>query len=95
MLRQLPALQLPGGKFSNPKPTLRPVRGQAQMRELGSNSEFFLVEFLVLYDQSKIREFGYVRREDGNDIPDGVYQTLDDLGERSWVSGASAMEDGK
>jgi len=65
------------------------------MRELGSNSEFFLVEFLVLYDQSKIREFGYVRREDGNDIPDGVYQTLDDLGERSWVSGASAMEDGK
>ncbi len=55
------------------------------MRELGSNSDFFAVEFLVFYDQSKIREFGYVRRDDGQDIPDVVYQTLDDLGERGWV----------
>ena len=75
----------PVAKVSNPKPTLRPVKGQAQMRELGSNSDFFWVEFLVFYDQSKIREFGYVRREDGKEIPNGVYQTLDDLGERGWV----------
>jgi hypothetical protein len=54
------------------------------MRELSSNSEFFLVEFLVFYNQSKIRKFEYVRGEDGNDMPDGVYQTLNDLGERSW-----------
>jgi hypothetical protein len=72
-------------KVSNPKPTLRPVKGQAQMRELGSNADFVWVEFLVLYDQSHIREFGYVRREDGKDIADGVYQVLDDLGERGWV----------
>jgi hypothetical protein len=55
------------------------------MRELGSNADFVWVEFLVLYDQSHIREFGYVRREDGKDIADGVYQVLDDLGERGWV----------
>jgi hypothetical protein len=71
-------------KVRNPKPTLRPIKGQAQLREWGSNSDFFWVEFLVFFDQSKIREFGYVRREDGKDIPDGVYQTLDDLGERGW-----------
>ena len=82
-------------KVRNPKPTLRPVKGQAQLREWGSNSDFFWVQFLVFYDQSKIREFGYVRREDGKEIPDGVYQTLDDLGERGWGVGPSAMEDGK
>ena len=80
MFRQLLHYNRPVAKVSKPKPTLRPVKGQAQMRELGSNSDFFWVEFLVLYDQSKIREFGYVRREDGKEIPDSPYQTPDDLG---------------
>jgi hypothetical protein len=55
------------------------------MREQGSDADWFWVEFLVYYDQSVIRAFGYVRREDGTDIVDGVYQALDDLGERGWV----------
>jgi len=64
------------------------------MRELGSNADFVWVEFLVLYDQNNIREFGYVRREDGKDIADGVYQVR-----MTWENaagfGASAMENGK
>jgi hypothetical protein len=42
------------------------------MRKLGSNADFVWVKFLLLYDQSHIREFGYVRREDGKDIPEGL-----------------------
>ena len=80
-------------KVRNPKPSLRPVKGQAQLRELGLSSNFFRVEFLVFYDQSKIREFGYVRRGDGKVIPNGVYQTLDDLGERGW--GVWTKRDGR
>jgi hypothetical protein len=49
------------------------------------------VEFLVFYDQSQIREFGYVRRADGKDIPDAVYQALDDLGNGVGY-GPNAME---
>jgi len=55
------------------------------MSESGSDADWFWVEFLVYYDQSLIREFGYVRREDAKDIADGVYQVLDDLGERGWT----------
>ena len=55
------------------------------MREFGSEADWFWVEFLVYYDQSVIRAFGYVRRQDGTDIADGVYQARDDLGERGWV----------
>lgn len=55
------------------------------MRESGADSDWFWVEFLVYYDQSLIRAFGYVRREDGKHIADGVYQALDDLGERGWA----------
>jgi hypothetical protein len=40
------------------------------------------VDYLVYYDRSHIRAFGYVRRDDAKDIEDGVYQVLDDLGER-------------
>jgi len=61
-------------KKPNTKRTLRPVTGRAQMREVGSDADWFWVEFLVYYHQSVIRAFGYVRREDGTDIADGVYQ---------------------
>jgi len=71
-------------KKANPKRNLRPVTARAQMREFGSDAEWFWVEFLVYYDQRLIRAFGYVRREDGKDIANGVYQALDDLGERAW-----------
>ena len=66
--------------------TLRAVQGNAQMRERGSNADWFWVEFLVYYDQSQIRGFAYVRRKDGAEIPDGEYDVLDDLGEhgRRW-----------
>jgi len=70
-------------KKANPKRNLRPVTARAQMREFGSDAEWFWVEFLVYYDQSLIRAFGYVSREDGKDIANGVYQALDDLGERA------------
>jgi hypothetical protein len=54
------------------------------MRERGSNSDWFWVDYLVYYDRSHIRAFGYIRRDDAKDIEDGVYQVLDDLGERRW-----------
>lgn len=72
-------------KKANAKRALRPVTGRAQMRERGSDADWFWAEFLVYYDQNLIREFGYVRREDGREIADGVYQAFDDLGERGWV----------
>ena len=80
-------------KLRDPKPSLRPLKGKAQLRELGSNSDFFWVEFLIFCDQGKIREFGYVRREDGKGVRDGLYQTLDDLGERGW--GVWTKRDGR
>ena len=70
---------------ANANRALRPVSGRAQLRECGSDADWFWTEFLVYYDQSLIREFGYVRREDGKEIADGVYRALDDLGERGWV----------
>jgi len=72
-------------KKANTKSVLRPVTGRAQIRECGSDADWFWVKFLVYYYQSLIRAFGYVRREDGTDIADGVYQALDDLGERGLV----------
>lgn len=52
------------------------------MRERGSDEDWFWVEFLVYYDRNSIRAFAYVRRRDGDEIPDGEYDVLDDLGER-------------
>jgi hypothetical protein len=71
----------------NSKPALRPFKGVGQMRERGSDSGWFPVEFLVYYDDhNKIRTFAYVRRADGSDIPDGEYDVVDELGEhgRRW-----------
>jgi hypothetical protein len=48
------------------------------MRERGSDGDWFSVEFLIYYDQSQIRTFAYVRREDGSEIPDGEYDVLKD-----------------
>ena len=58
---------------ANDKPGLRAVQGYGEMRERGSEAEWFTVEFLVYYDGSQLRAFAYVRRKDGIDIPDGEY----------------------
>jgi hypothetical protein len=55
-------------KKANTKRALRPVTGRAQMRETGSDADWFWVEFLVYYDQSLIRAFGYIRRKDGKSL---------------------------
>lgn len=60
-------------KRTNDKPGLRPVQGYEEMRERGSDAEWFSVDFMVYYDGSQLRAFAYVRRKDGIDIPDGVY----------------------
>ncbi len=53
------------------------------MREPGSDADWFWAECLVYHHLSLIREFGHVRREDGKEIADGVYQALDYLG--TWL----------
>jgi hypothetical protein len=67
---------------TNGKPALRPVEGYAQMRELGSQADWFPVEFLVYYDGSQIKAFAYVRRKDGVEIPDGEYDLREGEDER-------------
>ena len=52
------------------------------MRERGSHADWFPVEFLVHYDLSQVRDFAFVRRRDGNDIPDGEYEVLEGEDER-------------
>jgi hypothetical protein len=69
-------------RANDKRSALRPVSGYAQMRELGSNSEWFGVEFLVYYDYSQIRVFAYVRRKDGAEIPDGEYEVREGKDER-------------
>jgi hypothetical protein len=44
-------------------PPLRPYKDHAQMRERGSDGDWFSVEFLIYYDQSQIRTFAHVRSE--------------------------------
>ena len=53
------------------------------MRERDDDSSWFPVEFLIYYENRKLRRFAYVRRKDGREIPDGHYFFLDDLGERT------------
>ena len=67
---------------TNDKPALKPVQGYAQMRERGSEADWFPVDFLVYYDRSQIRSFAYVRRKDGVDIPDGEYDVREGEDER-------------
>ena len=63
-------------------PPLRPYKDHAQMRERGSDGDWFSVEFLIYCDQTQIRTFAYVRREDGSEIPDGEYDVLEGLDAR-------------
>ena len=49
------------------------------MRERGSDGDWFSVESVIYYDQSQIRTFAYVRREDGSEIPDGEYDVPEGL----------------
>jgi hypothetical protein len=70
---------------SKSEPLLRPSKGSGRLRERGSNTDWFPVEFLTYHDdQGNLRSFAYVRKEDGGDIPDGHYVFLDELGERSF-----------
>jgi hypothetical protein len=69
-------------KLTDDKPALRPVEDYALMRGRGSDADWFPVEFLVYYDGSQIRNFAYVRRKDGVDIPDGEYDVREGLDER-------------
>jgi hypothetical protein len=74
-------------KANNTKPALRPFKGVGQMRERDSDSNWFSVEFLIYYDDhDKLRAFAYVRRQGGEEIPDGEYDFVDELGEhrRRW-----------
>lgn len=73
-------------KRSDEKPGLRPVQGFAEMRERGSEAEWFPVDFLVYYDGSQLRAFAYVHRKDGSDIPDGEYDVREgeDARRRRW-----------
>ena len=68
------------------KAGLRPVQDYAQMREYGSDADWFSVEFLVYYDGAQVRAFAYVRRKDGLDIPDGEYEVREgeDARRRRW-----------
>jgi hypothetical protein len=52
------------------------------MREHGSDGDWFSVEYLICSDQSQIRTFAYVRREDGSEIPDGEHEVLEGLDPR-------------
>lgn len=52
------------------------------MRSDGSDAAWFTVEFLIYYSGNKLRAFGYVRRDDGEDIPDGEYDVRVGLDER-------------
>jgi hypothetical protein len=61
---------------------LRSYKDHAQMREHGSDGDWFSVEFLIYSDQSQIRTFAHVRREDGNEIPDGEHDVLEGLDSR-------------
>jgi len=58
-------------------------------RERGSDADWFGVEFLVYYERSQIRNFGYVRRKDCGDIPDGEYDVREgeDERRRKWKNG--------
>jgi hypothetical protein len=60
-------------RCTNTEPDLRPFKGVGRMRErASSDADWFSVEFLVYYDvNDKLRAFGYVRKEDGSDVPDG------------------------
>jgi len=69
-------------RHTNNAPELKPIHGYAHMRERGLEADWFPVEFLVYYDQRKIRAFAYVRRKDGIDIPDGEYDMREGLDER-------------
>ena len=69
-------------KRTDGKPALRPVRDYALMRERNSDTDWFQVEFLVYYDRSQIRNFAYVRRKDGAEIPDGEYDVREGEDER-------------
>lgn len=65
------------------KPAWRPFKGIGRMRERASDSEWFLVEFLIYYDDhDKLRAFAYVCKEDGSEILDGDYDVVDEHGER-------------
>ena len=58
MFRQLPRTYNPAVvKRTSTKAALRPVQEYAQMRERGSDAEWFPVEFLAYYDRSQIRAF--------------------------------------
>ena len=73
-------------KPANEKAALKPVQGDALLRERESHADWFAVEFLVYYERSQIRTFAYVRRKDGGDIPDGEYDLREgeDEGRRKW-----------
>lgn len=65
------------------QPSARPFKGFGKIRSRGSDGVWVPVEFMIYHDdQGKIRSFGYVRRKDGSDIPDGEYEMVDELGER-------------
>jgi hypothetical protein len=70
---------------TRPQPGLTPFKWSGRMRESNSDHSWFPVE-LLLYcdDHNKMKAFASVRRDDDNEIPDGQYLFVDDLGERSW-----------
>jgi len=69
-------------KPANEKAALKPVQGDALLRERESHADWFAVEFLVYYERSQIRTFAYVRRKDGGHIPDGEYDVREGEDER-------------
>jgi hypothetical protein len=69
-------------KPANEKAALKPVQGDALLRERESHADWFAVEFLVYYERNQIRSFAYVRRKDGGDIPDGEYDVREGEDER-------------
>lgn len=63
---------------------LRTFKWSGQMRERGSDANWFPVEYLAYLDDHGKRRSFTVLKEDGGDIPDGFYVFQDELGERSF-----------
>jgi len=63
---------------------LQTFKWPGRLRERGSDTNWFPVEYLAYLDHNGKRRSFTVLREDGGDIPDGHYIFQDELGERSF-----------